>query len=119
MPRVKDGNNNPSHFMSMVIRIEPALKPYIPIIGVGFTFLLDTWEFPHVTKDCAKQTRVALSESDREAMKYLMKHSGKSAELVVAAALIRARNSKVRPIKAADVRQLVAAAQADGRAEKL
>jgi hypothetical protein len=87
----------------MVVRIEQDLKPYIPIISVGFTFLLNTWEFPHVTRDGAKQTRVALSETDREALQYLVKHSGRSAQEVVSAALISAKNSKVRPPTAGSV----------------
>ncbi|MDB5406355.1 MAG: hypothetical protein JWL84_1267 [Rhodospirillales bacterium] len=80
----------------IVTLIKPELKPYTPIIGVGFTLLLDTWKFPTAEKTGAKNTRVAFARADHEALIYLMKHSGKSAAEVVSAALIRAKHSKVR-----------------------
>jgi hypothetical protein len=90
----------PSHLVRMVFRIDPILKVHISIISVGFALLLDTWEFPSVKKHGAKAIRVALTKADKEALDYLVKHSGKSAAEVVSAALIRAKNSKVRPQKA-------------------
>jgi hypothetical protein len=89
----------PSKARQVVFRIEPILKPHISIISVGFALLLDTWDFPPVEKKGAKAVRVTLTAADKEALDYLVKHSGKSAAEVVAAALMRAKNSKVRPQK--------------------
>lgn len=96
------GNNNiASNAICVVFRIDPSLKPHISIISVGFALLLDTWEFPPVDRKAAKAVRVTLTASDKEALDYLVKHSGKSAAEVIAGALIRAKNSKVRPHKPA------------------
>jgi hypothetical protein len=102
MSASKDSNKDASNFINVVFRIDQDQKPYIPIISVGFAHLLNTWEFPHVPKERVKSTRVALSETDREALQYLMKHSGKPAAEIVSAALISAKNSKVRPPKTGD-----------------
>src|SRR5436305_1827184 len=83
--------------MRVVFRIDPILKVHISIVSVGFALLLDTWNFPPVETKGAKAVRVTLTAADKEALDYLVQHSGKSAAEVVAAALIRARNSKVRP----------------------
>jgi hypothetical protein len=94
------GNNNiDSNAICVVFRIDPILKPHISIISVGFALLLDTWAFPPVDKKAAKAVRVTLTESDKASLDYLVQYSGKSAAEVVAAALIRAKNSKVRPHK--------------------
>lgn len=101
MKEATANNNITSNAICVVFRIDPILKPHISIISVGFALLLDTWEFPPVAKQGAKAVRVALTKSDKEALDYLVKHSGKSAAEVVSAALIRAKNSKVRPQKPA------------------
>jgi hypothetical protein len=90
-------NDIASNAICVVFRIDPILKPQISIISVGFALLLDTWEFPPVDRKAAKAVRVTLTTSDKDALDYLVKHSGKSAAEVVAGALIRAKNSKVRP----------------------
>jgi hypothetical protein len=95
-----DSRDCTSKTVQVVFRIDPILKVHISIISVGFALLLDTWEFPPVDRRGAKAIRVALTKADKEALDYLVKHSGKSAAEVVAAALIRAKNSKVRPHKA-------------------
>jgi hypothetical protein len=94
-------NNITSNAMYVVFRISPDLKPHISIISVGFSLLLYTWEFPPVAKQGAKAIRVALTKTDKDALDYLVKHSGRSAAEVVSAALIHAKNSKVRPQKPA------------------
>jgi hypothetical protein len=86
-----------SNFIVLVSRIRPELKPFIPIISVGFTLLLDTWDFPAFERDGAINTRVALREGDRASLFYLTQHSRKSASEVISAALACAKNSKVRP----------------------
>jgi hypothetical protein len=94
-------NNITSKAIYVVFRISPDLKPHISIISVGFSLLLYTWEFPPVAKQGAKAIRVALTKTDKDALDYLVKHSGRSAAEVVSAALIHAKNSKVRPQKQA------------------
>ena len=79
-----------------IIRVDETLKPYIPLVGVGITLLLDTWVFPEIPRNSVKNTRVLLNRVDREALDYLVQHSGKSATEVISAALVRAKNSKVR-----------------------
>jgi hypothetical protein len=96
--KANTGNNKiSSNAICAVFRIDPILKVHISIISVGFALLLDTWAFPPVEKKGAKAVRVTLTAADKEALNYLVQHSGKSAAEVVAAALIRAKNSKVRP----------------------
>jgi hypothetical protein len=99
--KVASSNKNISNFRDAVFRINPDLKPFITIIGIGFDLLLDSWEFPPVKKDGAKSIRISLTQADRDALNYLKLHSGKTAAEIVAAALIRAKNSKVRPRKKA------------------
>jgi hypothetical protein len=89
--------NIETNLVLLVSRVKPELKPFIPIIGVGFTLLLDTWEFPDLDRQGAINTRIALTEGDRSSLFYLMQHSRKSASEVISAALTRAKNSKVRP----------------------
>ena len=86
-----------AHIIHRVYRIAPELKPYIPIIGVGLTLLLSTWEFPQVLRENAKNTKVPLSPEELGQLSYLAGHSGKSATEVISAALIRAKASNVRP----------------------
>ena len=86
-----------AHIIHRVYRIAPELKPYIPIIGVGLTLLLSTWEFPQASREDAKNTKVPLSVEDVDQLDYLARHSRKSATEVVSAALIRAKASNVRP----------------------
>ena len=86
-----------SKFIYRTYRIAPELKPYIPIIGVGFTILLSTWEFPEASREDVKNTKVPLSAQDADQLGYLVRPSRKSATEVVAAALLRARASNVRP----------------------
>jgi hypothetical protein len=86
-----------SHLIYRTYRISPELKPYIPIIGLGFTFLLSTWEFPETSREGATNTKVPLSAEDVERLGYLARHSRKSATEVISAALIRAKASNVRP----------------------
>jgi hypothetical protein len=93
----KTSQNIEANFIFLVSRINPDLKPFISIISVGFTLLLDTWEFPVFERDGAINTRIALTEGDRASLFYLTKHSGKSVSEVISAALTRAKNSKVRP----------------------
>jgi hypothetical protein len=93
----KTSQNIEINFICMVSRIKPELKPFISIIGVGFTLLLDTWEFPVFDRDGAINTRIRLTEADRASLFYLRQHSGKSASEVISAALMRAKNSKIRP----------------------
>jgi hypothetical protein len=95
--QVTESKDFPSKAMQVVFRIDPILKVHISIISVGFALLLDTWEFPPVEKKGVKSIRVTLTADDKEALDYLVRWSGKSAAEVVAAALIRAKNSKVRP----------------------
>jgi len=97
MEREKGSQKIDSNFIVLVSRIKPELKPFISIISVGFTLLLDTWDFPAFERDGAINTRVALTEGDRASLFYLTQHSGKSASEVISAALTRAKNSKVRP----------------------
>jgi hypothetical protein len=85
------------NFIVLVSRIKPELKQFIPIISVGFSLLLETWEFPVANREGAINTRVAITQGDRESLLYLMRHSGKCASEVISAALMRAKNSKVRP----------------------
>jgi hypothetical protein len=99
MRKEETSQNIESNFIIIVSRIRPELKPFIPIISVGFTLLLDTWEFPAFGREGAINTRVALTEGDRASLFYLTRHSGKSASEVISAALTRAKNSKVRPQK--------------------
>src|SRR6266571_2400651 len=89
-------------FIYRVYRIAPELKPYIPIIGVGLTLLLSTWEFPQAPREDAKNTKVRLSPEELGQLGYLVRHSRKSATEVVAAALLRARASNVRPPRRVD-----------------
>src|SRR5690349_21332440 len=89
--QVTESKEFPSKAMQVVFRIDPILKSHISIISVGFALLLDTWEFPPVEKKGVKSIRVTLAAADKEALDYLVKHSGKSAAEVVAAALIRAK----------------------------
>ena len=89
--------NIETNFIVLVSRINPKLKPFISIISVGFTLLLDTWEFPVFERDGAINTRIAITQGDQESLFYLMRHSRKSASEVISAALTRAKNSKVRP----------------------
>src|SRR5258708_17314634 len=79
-----------------IIRVDETLKPYIPLVGVGITFLLDTWVFPEIPRNRVKNTRILLNRVESEALDYLVEHSGKSATEVISAALVRAKNSKVR-----------------------
>jgi hypothetical protein len=79
-----------------VIRIDDSLKPYVPVVGIGITLLLDSWIFPEIPRNSVKNTRVLLNRVEREALDYLVQHSGKSATEVISAALVRAKNSKVR-----------------------
>src|SRR5947209_895469 len=81
----------------LVSRIRPELKPFIPIISVGIALLLESWEFPAFQREGAINTRIAITLDDRGYLFYLMRHSGRSAAEVIAAALTRAKNSKVRP----------------------
>jgi hypothetical protein len=97
MRREKDSQYIETNLIILVSRIKPELKPFISIISVGFTLLLDTWEFPAFERVGTINTRVALKEGDRASLFYLMQHSGKSASEVISAALTRAKNSKVRP----------------------
>jgi len=85
-----------SEVVCRVIRIDDSLKPYIPVVGVGITLLLDSWIFPEIPRNSVKNTRVLLNRVEREALDYLVQHSGKSATEVISAALVRAKNSKVR-----------------------
>jgi hypothetical protein len=89
--------NIETNFIVLVSRIRPELKPFISIISVGFTLLLDTWEFPVFERDGAINTRIRITQADRESLFYLMRHSRKNASEVISAALTRAKNSKVRP----------------------
>jgi len=91
-----------AHIIHRVYRIAPELKPYIPIIGVGLTLLLSTWEFPQAPREDAKNTKVRLSPEELGQLGYLVRHSRKSATEVVAAALLRARASNVRPPRRVD-----------------
>jgi len=86
-----------SNFIVLVSLVMSELKPFVSIIGVGFTLLLDTWEFPVFERDGAINTRITLTEGDRLSLLYLMQHSRKSASEVISAALTRAKNSKIRP----------------------
>jgi hypothetical protein len=97
MAESKGNMRGRSNCIYRTYRISPELKPYIPIIGVGFTLLLSTWEFPQVPRADAKNTKVPLSAEDIDQLGYLARHSRKSATEVVAAALIRAKASNVRP----------------------
>ena len=91
--------NIETNFIVLVSRIRPELKPFISIISVGFTLLLDTWEFPVFERDGAINTRIRITQADRESLFYLMRHSRKNVSEVISAALMRAKNSKVRPQK--------------------
>src|SRR5437667_7851698 len=97
MKQEKSSQKIDSNFIVLVSRIKPELKPFISIISVGFTLLLDTWDFPVFDREGAINTRVALTEGDRASLFYLTQHSGRSASEVISAALTRAKNSKVRP----------------------
>ena len=93
----KENARDGVHFIYRTYRIAPELKPYIPIIGVGFTLLLSTWEFPPASREDAKNTKVPLSAQDVDQLGYLVRYSRKSATEVVSAALLRAKASNVRP----------------------
>jgi len=93
----KTSQNIETNFIVLVSRIKPELKPFISIISVGFTLLLDTWEFPIFKREGAINTRITLTEGDRSSLFYLMQHSRKSASEVISAALTRVKNSKIRP----------------------
>src|SRR4051794_32979832 len=80
-----------------VYRGPPELKPYIPIIGVGFALLLSTWEFPKTSRQNVRNTKVALTAAEVEQLGYLAKHARRSANEVIAAALLRAKASNVKP----------------------
>ena len=97
MAESKEKMRGRSNFIYRTYRISPELKPYIPIIGVGFTLLLSTWEFPQASREDAKNTKVPLSAEDVDQLDYLARHSRKSATEVVSAALLRAKASNVRP----------------------
>ena len=97
MEREKGSQKIDSNFIVLVSRIRPELKPFVPIISVGFTLLLNTWDFPVFEREGAINTRVALTEGYRASLFYLTQHSGKSASEVISAALTRAKNSKIRP----------------------
>jgi hypothetical protein len=95
---VETSNENiEKNFIVVVSRIRPELKPFVSIVSVGLTLLLDTWEFPLFERAGAINTRIALTEGDKASLLYLMQHSRKSASEVISAALTRAKNSKVRP----------------------
>ena len=85
-----------SEVVCRIIRIDDSLKPYVPLVGIGITLLLDSWIFPEIPRNSVKNTRVLLKRVEREALDYLVQHSGKSATEVISAALVRAKNSKVR-----------------------
>jgi hypothetical protein len=85
------------NFIVLISRIKPELKSFIPIISVGFSILLYTWEFPIFDRHGVVNTRVLITHDDRESLFYLMRHSRKSASEVISAALARAKTSKVRP----------------------
>jgi hypothetical protein len=80
-----------------VVRLQPLLKPYIPIIGTGLRILLSTWVFPDVQRDGARNTRVTLDNYDRDQLNYVLRHAGRSATEVISAALVYAQRSNVRP----------------------
>ena len=77
-------------------RLPTNLKPFVPILSTGLDLLLASWEFPQPTPLDVKLTRVWLTPTMEEQINYLAKHSRRSATAVVAAALCRAENSKVR-----------------------
>jgi hypothetical protein len=93
----KENARDGVHFIYRTYRIAPDLKPYIPIIGVGFTLLLSTWEFPKTSREGARNTKVPLSVEDVARLDYLTRHAHKSATEVISAALLRAKASNVRP----------------------
>jgi hypothetical protein len=80
-----------------VYRVPPELKPYIPIIRVGFALLLSTWEFPKTSRENVRNTKVALTAEELQQLGYLAKHARRSATEVIAAALLRAKASNVKP----------------------
>ena len=86
-----------THFINRTYRIPPELKPYIPIVGVGLSLLLSSWEFPKASREDAKNTKVPLTAEEVEQLGYLARHARMSATEVIAAALLRARASNVRP----------------------
>lgn len=86
-----------SRIFYRVCRLPCELKPYIPIIGVGFALLLSTWEFPKPARENVRNTRVKLTAEEVEQLAYLASHARRSATEVIAAALLRARASNVRP----------------------
>jgi hypothetical protein len=97
MAEHKGNTRDHSNLIYRTYRIAPELKPYIPIIGVGFTLLLSTWEFPKTSREDARNTKVPLTAEDVEQLDYLARHARKSATEVISAALLRARASNVRP----------------------
>lgn len=97
MQGVEGSKKIETNFIYQQARITPDLKPYIPIVDVGITLLLDTWEFPEIEREGASNTRIRLTPDNKKALLYLAAHSGKSLSEVISAALIRAKNSKVRP----------------------
>jgi hypothetical protein len=78
-------------------RLPANLKQFVPILSTGLDLILASWEFPQPTPFNVKLTRVWLTPTMEEQINYLAKHSRRSATAVVAAALCRAKNSKVRP----------------------
>src|SRR5260370_39098515 len=93
MAESKEKMRGRSNFIYRTYRISPELKPYIPIIGVGFTLLLSTWEFPQSSREDAKNTKVPLSAEEVDQLDSFARHSRKSATESIPAAIMSANES--------------------------
>ena len=97
MHDMKPSSDRDTAVVYIFARVRPELKPYVPVMGVGITLLLNSWDFPVFQREGAVNTRIALSEADRASLAYLVEHSGKTSAEVISAALALARSSKVKP----------------------
>ena len=82
---------------SKLYRLAPELKPYLPLLPAGIQLLLSTWDFPEIPRVAVKVTRVRTTAQIESDIAYLATHAKKPAAEIVAAALVRAQRSNLRP----------------------
>ena len=78
-------------------RIPPHLAEYVPLLSTGLQLLKSTWTFPNLPEGERRKVRMRLDDADAEDVDFLVKHTRKSREAIITAALLRAKNSHRRP----------------------